>query len=228
MQIQLLELIEGAKRAEGLTVIIDVFRAFSLECYLLSQGVQQIYPIGALDEAFALKAEHPEWLLIGERGGAMVEGCDFGNSPSSLAGMDLTGKTAIHSTSAGTQGIVNAAKATEIVTGALVNAAAVADYIRQKNPAKVSIVAMGNAGLTPTREDQICAEYIRAQILGEDYPIAEQVASLREHGGEHFFDPERQHIYPRADYAYCTRTDCFDFVIGVHRDQQGRLMTKRL
>lgn len=27
-------LIDGAKQAEGLTVIIDVFRAFSLECYL--------------------------------------------------------------------------------------------------------------------------------------------------------------------------------------------------
>ena len=34
MEIRILELIEGAKKAEGLTVIIDVFRAFSLECYL--------------------------------------------------------------------------------------------------------------------------------------------------------------------------------------------------
>ena len=34
MKINILHLIEGAKKAEGLTVIIDVFRAFSLECYL--------------------------------------------------------------------------------------------------------------------------------------------------------------------------------------------------
>ena len=34
MEIRILELIEGAKKAEGVTVIIDVFRAFSLECYL--------------------------------------------------------------------------------------------------------------------------------------------------------------------------------------------------
>ena len=34
MKVKRLQLIEGAKQAEGLTVIIDVFRAFSLECYL--------------------------------------------------------------------------------------------------------------------------------------------------------------------------------------------------
>ena len=32
MEIQILELIEGARAARGLTVIIDVFRAFTLEC----------------------------------------------------------------------------------------------------------------------------------------------------------------------------------------------------
>ena len=34
IKIKILHLIDGAKQAEGLTVIIDVFRAFSLECYL--------------------------------------------------------------------------------------------------------------------------------------------------------------------------------------------------
>ena len=38
MDIKVLELIDGAKQAEGLTVVIDVFRAFSLEAYLISQG----------------------------------------------------------------------------------------------------------------------------------------------------------------------------------------------
>ena len=34
MKISICHLIEGAKKADGLTVIIDVFRAFSLECLL--------------------------------------------------------------------------------------------------------------------------------------------------------------------------------------------------
>ena len=33
MKIEILQLIEGATRAKGLTVVIDVFRAFSLEAY---------------------------------------------------------------------------------------------------------------------------------------------------------------------------------------------------
>lgn len=37
-EVKILRLIEGAKMAEGLTVIIDVFRAFSLECYLYDMG----------------------------------------------------------------------------------------------------------------------------------------------------------------------------------------------
>ena len=45
MDIKVLELIDGAKQAEGLTVVIDVFRAFSLEAYLISQGAERIYPI---------------------------------------------------------------------------------------------------------------------------------------------------------------------------------------
>ena len=42
MDIQILELIEGARKAEGLTVVIDVFRAFSLECYLADQGAEEM------------------------------------------------------------------------------------------------------------------------------------------------------------------------------------------
>ena len=80
MDIKVLELIDGAKQAEGLTVVIDVFRAFSLEAYLISQGAERIYPIGEMEEAFEMKRSHPDWLLFGERGGAKVEGCDFGIS----------------------------------------------------------------------------------------------------------------------------------------------------
>lgn len=47
MEIRILELIEGAKKAEGLTVIIDVFRAFSLECYLYARGASAVFPAGA-------------------------------------------------------------------------------------------------------------------------------------------------------------------------------------
>ena len=45
MKIRILKTIEGAKEAEGLTVMIDAFRAFSLECYLFAAGARRIYPV---------------------------------------------------------------------------------------------------------------------------------------------------------------------------------------
>ena len=91
------------------------------ECYCFAGGAVKSYPIGSMEDAFALKREHPDWVLLGERGGAKVEGCDLGNSPWDAMNYDFRGKTMIHSTSAGTQGIVNAARAsaTQIITGSL-------------------------------------------------------------------------------------------------------------
>jgi 2-phosphosulfolactate phosphatase len=64
MDVRVLELVEGAREARGLTVVIDVFRAFTLECYLFAQGAKAIYPIGSVDEARALKAAHPDWAVL--------------------------------------------------------------------------------------------------------------------------------------------------------------------
>jgi len=228
MEIKMLELIEGAKRAEGLTVIIDVFRAFSLECYLYDAGVLRIYPIGALETAYAMKREMPDALLFGERGGARAEGCDFGNSPAQAAGADLAGKVILHTTSAGTQGIVNAVGATERVTASLVNADAVVRYIRLKRPEKVSIVAMGKAGVTSAGEDLLCAEYIRACLLGDPFDLQKAADALRETAGAHFFDPARQAIYPAEDFFLCTRCNRFPFVLQVLENEKHRLYTAPL
>ena len=81
MKIQILKTIEGAKEAKGLAVMIDVFRAFSLECYLFASGAERIYPVGNMEEARALAAGHPDRILIGEEGDAKAEGCSFGDSP---------------------------------------------------------------------------------------------------------------------------------------------------
>ena len=84
MEIQILQLLEGARQARGLTVIIDVFRAFSTACYAVNKGVGPIYPVGNIEEAYALKEKNPEALLVGERNERPPEGFDFGNSPALL------------------------------------------------------------------------------------------------------------------------------------------------
>ncbi len=221
-RIRILSLIEGAREARGLTVIIDVLRAFSLECYLYDRGAALIRPVETVEEAFACRERFPESLLIGERGGKKCEGFDFGNTPGGIQREQVEGKLIFHTTSAGTQGIANALQASEILTGSLVNARAVAAYIRRSGAEEVSLVCMGNGGVRYAAEDQICAEYI--QSLAEDRPMAdleERIAELPTHGAEHFFNPRTQDIFPEPDFWLCMKRDIFPFVLRVTRDEIG-------
>ena len=225
--INILHLIEGAKQARGLTVIIDVFRAFSLECYLYDMGVKQIRPVGTIEEAFSLRSRIQNSILIGERHGKKCDGFDYGNSPSSIVKKDVAGKTIIHTTSAGTQGIVNAVHAGEIITGSLVNAKAVAEYIIARKPQEVSLVCMGNGGVKPAPEDELCAEYIKSILDGREFADFEQkVNDLKNNGGEHFFDTSRQDIFPEADFYMCIKYNKFPFVIKIEKDEIGYIAGK--
>ena len=226
-KINILHLLEGARQAKGFTVIIDVFRAFSLECYFYAAGAKLIRPVGSLDEAYLLKNQYPDCLLAGERKGRKCEGFDYGNSPCTIVGDEVRGKTIIHTTSSGTQGIVNAVGADTIITGSLVNAKAIAGYILMKQPAEVSLVCMGNGGVLPAVEDELCAEYIRSLLIGEEFEnLEEEIRNLRYHGGEHFFTPETQDVFPEQDFWLCTMFDRFDFVLKVEKDDIGYISRK--
>lgn len=226
-QVNILHLIEGAKQAKGLTVIIDVFRAFSLECYLYDMGVKEIRPVETIDKAFSLGSHIPNSVLIGEREGRKCDGFDFGNSPSTISKEQVEGKVIIHTTSAGTQGVVNAAGSSEIITGSLVNAEAVGKYIMAKKPEVVSLVCMGNGGVRPAAEDELCAEYIKSILEGKEISDFEKrVVELRNNGGEHFFDQSKQEIFPEADFWMCVKYNLFPFVIRIERDGLGFITKK--
>lgn len=227
MDIRILHLLDGAKSAEGLTVIIDVFRAFSLEAYLYEAGAASIIPVGTVDAAFSLKQKHPNFILAGERQGKKIDGFDLGNTPSFVQNLNVKDKTIIHTTSSGVQGLVNAENSSEIITGALVNASAIARYIEKKNPSVVSLVAMGWNGLRETEEDDLCASYIKSILEGSPVKdIRKQADDLRYTEGKKFFDPAQQSVFPEADFPLCTAVDVMDFVIHVWHTEDG-LVTER-
>ena len=228
MEITIDHLTAGAARARGIAVIIDVFRAYSVECYAYHAGIDRIYPIGDLDEAYALKRLHPEYLLAGERHARMGEGFDYGNSPSQLEHADLRGRRMIHTTSAGTQGIRAAAHAEIILLASLVNARATAEYIRSLHPERVSFVCMGFENLRPTQEDTVCAEYMRALLEGAPYDLASNVAALRDGPGARFFVPEDQSFAPARDFELCTQTDRFPFALRLTQDEAGRAYSRKI
>ena len=193
--------------------MIDVFRAFSVESYLLAQGAEKIIPIGDADLAYQLKKENPAFVLAGERMGKILPGFDMGNSPFENASVDVAGKTVVHTTSAGTQGIANATGADEILGASLVNARATAEYIRRSGAEQVSLVCMGWAAIRPTEEDTLCAEYIKSLLEGTPFDLVSAIEDLKRTAGAKFFDPAQSDVFPTEDFAMCTDVDRFDFVL---------------
>ncbi|MCK4318593.1 2-phosphosulfolactate phosphatase [Candidatus Bathyarchaeota archaeon] len=217
MEILRLSLVEGSKEARGLTVVIDVFRAFSTAAYVMANGAERIHPVGSLEEAFRLRELHPDWLLMGERGGRKVPGFDYGNSPYEVSGVDFTGRMVVQTTSAGTQGIVNAVGAEEILLGSFVMADAIVEYIKRKGPETVSLVAMGWGGRVKSPEDESLAEYIEKRLSGLEPDFASMKQRIREHPqGAKFFDPE-QPEFVEGDFHCAMDLNRFSFCLRLVR-----------
>ena len=218
MNIKILDLVAGAKAATGVAVIIDVFNAFSVEAYISSNNAKTIIPIGDEKVAYKYKENDPNIILVGERHGKILPGFDFPNSPTAVEDVDFSGKTIVHTTSAGTQGISNAINADIILTGSLVNAKAIADYIKQNNYEDISLVCMGFETKQPTSEDTLCARYIKDLLENNDTSyIEEEIEKLKTSSCINFFDKNTQDIFPETDFYLCSQLNKFNFVLKVNK-----------
>src|SRR5215475_2065014 len=205
MAVHRLRLLSGARQARGLAVVIDVFRAFSTAAYAFERGASEVVLVGPVEDAFALRRRWPDALIMGEVDGRRVDGFDFGNSTSAIARADLRGRRLIQRTSAGTQGVLAAENADEIVR-----------YVRRRRPAVVSLVAMGVGARRVAPEDEACAELLEARLRGTTLDENALLARLESgDAGERF--EEDSEDFPRADISHCLRLDAFDFVLTVER-----------
>lgn len=220
MLIQTVDFVAGARAAHGLVVVIDVFRAFSVAVHAFARGARTILPVGDVAEARELKRLHPDWLLIGERHARPLPGFDCGNSPTELERLDLRDRTIIHTTHAGTQGLTAASAADEVITGSLVNAAAIVRYIRWRGPATVTLVRMGHEAVERCAEDDLCAQLLQQRLAGEQPGVGDVRERLRSAASaQKFFDPACDWA-PERDFELCTQVDAFDFVLQLARGVQ--------
>lgn len=214
MKIKTLKFLEGAAKAEGLTVIIDVFRAYTTAAYLFSNQAEKIFIVSKLETARKLKAKLDDPILIGERKGIKIEDFDYNNSPYFISQSNFAGKEIILSTSAGTKGIIAAENADQIITGSFVNLKAAAEYIKARNPELVSLIAMGNNGVSKADEDNLYAQELKKLLNGKrTLAEAEIKRRLRSPAGDRFFREETQSEMPKEDFEYCLKINKFDFVI---------------
>ncbi len=222
MKIEVVDHVAGAARARGIAVVIDVFRAFTVAPHAFAAGAARVLPVGEVEDALALRKTLPNAILVGERHARRLSGFDAGNSPTELQDMPLAGRPVVHTTHAGTQGLVHAAAAAEVLTAGLVNVSAIVRYVRRRNPGQVTLVRMGHEARERCDEDDLCAQVLADLLEGRPAPTT---ASVREQlrdvpAAQKFFDDACDWA-PRSDFDYCTEVDRFDFVLRLRRGGDG-------
>lgn len=228
MKIKRLKFLEGAQKAEGLTVIIDVFRAYTTAAYLFSQKANKIFIVSQIKTAKSLKKKLKSPVLIGERKGIKLKGFDFNNSPFFISRENFAAKNIILSTSAGTKGIIAAENAKSILTGSFVNIKATADYIKNQNPAVVSLVEMGNNGVTKADEDELYAQELEKLLKGKKTLTQSQIKDkLRSPAGDRFFNHQTQLEMPKEDFEYCLKINKFNFIIEAVKKENDIYQLKK-
>ena len=215
MEISIGSLVSGAQNARGIAVVIDVYRWFTTEAIAFQNGAKKIILVAEIEEALYLKSKGVGDLVMGEVGGRKPDGFDFGNSPYELKDIDLSGKTIIQSTRAGTVGVTNVSGAEIIYGGSLVVAEATTIAIQSRNPSYVSLVAMGLEGRIRSDEDEQCALYLRNVLQGR-FPDKKAVKSLIMAGEEsQKYDDSNLTQWPVEDRTMALQIDSHNFALRI-------------
>jgi 2-phosphosulfolactate phosphatase len=226
IHVRIADFVAGARDARGIVVVIDVFRAFSLAAHAMARGASRMLPVAEIESALELKRRYPDAILLGERFAKPLPGFDGGNSPTDLERFDVRGRTLIHTTHAGTQGLMAAGQADEVITGALVNAAAIVRYLRFRQPSLVTLVRMGQHAIERCLEDDACADLIARRLAGESPDVNAIRDQLRgAPSAQKFFDPTCDWA-PARDFDLCTQFDAFDFVLRLDRSADPHSLVK--
>ena len=158
----------------------------------------------------------------------MLRGFDHGNSPTEILELDLSGRTLIHTTHAGTQGLVNATKADVVFAGALVNAKATAQCVRSFSPNVVTLVRMGLEAEVNSDEDDLCAIYLESLLLDHSFDTACIESQLRSSPfSQRFFD-ESMPWSPASDFELCVDVDRFNFAVQAEQIEAGQLSLRSI
>ena len=160
----------------SVAVVIDVIRATSTIAMALAQGATGVQPVAAVEDAFALKAQDPQALLAGERGGQMVKGFDLGNSPEDFMRKRINNRRVILTTTNGTQALAACVGARAVVAASLLNLDAVAARLQELRPPWL-VVCAGCNGFFGV-DDAIVAGAL-AEALEQDHAFVHLYRSVK-------------------------------------------------
>lgn len=131
-------------------VVFDVLRATSTMVTALANGAEAIVPAPEIADALAIRRQHPEVLLAGERDGlritaAQTGGVDFdlGNSPREFTVERVKGRTVVMTTTNGTRALRACAHAQRVLIGSLLNLRSLAAWLAANAPPNLLLVCAG-------------------------------------------------------------------------------------
>lgn len=224
--------LDDAAQARSTVIVIDVLRAFTSACYAFGAGAEEILLVSEVAEAFALRQQFPNALLMGEVGGGPIEGFDFSNSPAHYIDRDLSGCRLIQRTSNGTQGVIRATEADRVLAASFVCAGATACYLDRINPDLVTfVITAWHAGSPEPQhgdEDAACADYIEALLTKQNPDPIPYLARVAASYTGQLFQSNTRPEYPVTDLPFCTHLDRFSFALPIQRTTAGLLTMKPL
>jgi len=141
----------------SVVVVVDVLRASTTMITALKNGVREIVPFAAPEQAVSESEKEPRgsYLLCGERGGKKLPGFDLGNSPFEYKREIVSDKRLFFTTTNGTQLFRLAERSVHNVVCGFINIDAVAEKLIQWE--RDVIIACAGNNLRLSLEDCLCA-----------------------------------------------------------------------
>lgn len=199
------------------TIVIDVFRAFTTACYILRRHPKRYFITNECAAIERLHKKHVNAVLVGKPEVNSNVEYHIPNSPTRSLQVDFRKKTVLHRTQAGATGLLQAlntvsATSDRVFACSFVNIAATLRYLYSMNISSWSVVPMGHEANTPSLEDDLCADYLKARSKGDEFCIEGFKPQLQKTTGRYFFQ-EDQNQYPQCDFYSCLEVDRFDFAV---------------
>lgn len=210
MNIQIYQGASGCRKAKGVAVVIDVFRATTTICCLLKSKPRSILLGNDINEI-------ADFINVSD-----VE-CfseiknpynSHDNSPLKALSIPLENKTTLLVSRNGTIAFDLVRHCDRIFAAALINIDAIVKFLERSQPENISLIAIGHINRhEETIEDNICAEMIRSRLIGKSIDESYVCKKLTKRLKNRRLDPESpQGISVEIDLAICCAIGILDVV----------------
>jgi 2-phosphosulfolactate phosphatase len=195
---------------EYIVILIDVLRASSTITTLFKKNAKAVHSLKDLEDTYTLKNQFKDNILIGERYGIKIKDFDLGNSPYHIYNLDFTDKEIIFTSSNFSRVLTNFKDAKMILVGCILNARAVALYIKEvmNSNDKILLVEVGTAE-NFSIEDNLGARIISNYLIPSKIPEESEIEEilLNSPNGKYL-----SRMGYKKDVIFCSQLNRFDCV----------------